>query len=600
MIWKSMIGKLWATIIALVTVILLFLALLLMQFFETNTTRQVEEQMKEIASVTVRTLERTGDDAAARSTISNLVDVYDAGGALVSGNRFWSTHKKDGQPDLGQNFFMDDPILRQAVKEHQEVVRRGHFKEAGAEGGSGEMLIVGLPYRTESGEEGAVFVYQSLRVIQNMTEQSRNIIYIGVLIAIILTTFFAFFLSTRIGAPLRRMRSAALQVSQGNFDVNVPVITRDEVGELAIAFNKMRRELKISMTALKQEKEQLSGVMNNMADGVLMLDRQGHVVVANPPADRFLRSWNYEHDGAASPGQSAPEALSALFQEASESGNQQIKEISVQGRFWVVILTPLYDEQVIRGAVAVLRDMTEERHIDDMKQGFVANVSHELRTPVAMMQGYSEAIIDDIAQTDQEKKDMAQIILDESKRMGRLVNELLDLAKLEAGHFQLDKKDVPLAAFFRHTVNKFASLAREMDVRLTIDTDVDQEARFELDPDRIEQVMTNLIDNAIRHTKKGGRVAVTVRTESGNVLVTVRDTGTGIAKKDLPFVFERFYKEDKARTRGKAGTGLGLAIAKHIVQAHNGEIGVHSKKGEGTTFWFMLPNRPETDNAAAH
>jgi two-component system sensor histidine kinase ResE len=258
-------------------------------------------------------------------------------------------------------------------------------------------------------------------------------------------------------------------------------------------------------------------------------------------------------------------------------------------------MKPLYDQNKIRGAVAVLRDMTEERHNDQMIKSFVANVSHELRTPISMMQGYSEAIIDDIAESAQEKKDMAQIILDESKRMGRLVNELLDLAKLETGHFQLDRRNIELGDFFRHVVTKFSNLVNDAGIRLQANIDLVDGKTFLLDPDRVEQVMTNLIDNAIRHTRKDGVVAVEARFEDELLHIFVRDSGVGIAQEDIPFVFERFYKADKARTRGKAGTGLGLAIAKHIVEAHGGEISVNSIKGEGTTFQFTLSQDKASD-----
>lgn len=590
MIWRSIIGKLWATIIALVTIVLLFLTILLLQLFENNNIRQAEWQLGKIGNKIVQIVERSNGSDAAMSSVSDIVDVYSAGSTVIFGDRNWISPAKNGLPNLDRRFLESDTVLKKALAGNQRVTEQGSFTvKIDGHAANERMMIVGIPLHTNSGTRGAVYVFQPLQVAQNTMNQSNKLIFIGVGIAIILTTFFAFFLSTRIGAPLRRMRTAALQVALGNFDMNIPVITRDEVGELAVAFNQMRKKLKTNLTALSQEKEQLSGIVNNMADGVLMLDDQGRILTSNPPANHFLRSWNFEHGSAPQNSIQAPSVLTDLFQEVASEGRQKIREIGSQGYFWVVIMTPLYDQDKVRGTVVVLRDMTEERHIDQMKKGFVANVSHELRTPIAMMQGYSEAIIDDIAQTEQEKKDMAQIILDESKRMGRLVSELLDLVKLEAGHFQLDKKDVSLAGFFRHTIYKFSNLAKDAGIALSMDTNISEDIRFELDPDRIEQVMTNLIDNAVRHTQKNGSVDVGVNLEDHQVRVSVRDTGTGISKTDLPFVFERFYKEDKARTRGTSGTGLGLAIAKHIIEAHGGEISVNSKKGEGTTFRFTLP-----------
>ncbi|KHF30599.1 Sensor protein SrrB [Anoxybacillus sp. BCO1] len=195
-----------------------------------------------------------------------------------------------------------------------------------------------------------------------------------------------------------------------------------------------------------------------------------------------------------------------------------------------------------------------------MRKDFIANVSHELRTPIAMLQGYSEAIVDDIAATDEEKKELAKVIYDESLRMGRLVNDLLDLARMEAGHLTLHEEQVPLRPYIERIIHKFQALAKEKGVRLLVE--MNDELIVSFDPDRIEQVLTNLIDNALRHTDNGGEVRVIVDTGEEVVRISVQDSGSGIAEEDLPFVFERFYKADKARTRGRSGTGLGLAIAK--------------------------------------
>lgn len=201
-------------------------------------------------------------------------------------------------------------------------------------------------------------------------------------------------------------------------------------------------------------------------------------------------------------------------------------------------------------------------------------------------------IIDDMATSEEEMKEIVKIIYDESKRMNRLVNELLDIARMEAGHIQLDKQKTDIHALANKVYKKFQGLAKEAEVELSITTTGTEPIQF-LDPDRIEQVMTNLIHNAIRHTDKDGTVRITVEAKKEGTKVSVKDDGTGIPEEDLPYVFERFYKADKARTRSNGGTGLGLAIAKNIVEAHGGEISVHSKLGEGALFRFFLPATKE-------
>jgi two-component system sensor histidine kinase ResE len=225
-----------------------------------------------------------------------------------------------------------------------------------------------------------------------------------------------------------------------------------------------------------------------------------------------------------------------------------------------------------------------------MRRDFIANVSHELRTPISMLQGYSEAIVDDIAESQEEKREMAKVIYDESLRMGRLVNELLDLARMEAGHIQLSIENVNLPSFMNRIIHKFQGLAKDNGIILNLEFQSEMDS-FPFDPDRIEQVLTNLIDNAIRHTPNGGFVTLKVTLVEKGLQVEVEDSGSGIPEEDLPFVFERFYKADKARTRGRAGTGLGLAIAKNIIDAHHGRISVQSKIDHGTTFAFTLPRK---------
>src|SRR5699024_7956480 len=286
-----------------------------------------------------------------------------------------------------------------------------------------------------------------------------------------------------------------------------------------------------------------------------------------------------------------PDELNKVLQQVILEEKELIQELQLQGRNWVMIMTPLYDQSYIRGAVAVIRDMTEERQLDKLRKDFISNVSHELRTPIALMQGYSEAIVDDIAESPAEKNELAQIILEESLRMSRLVNELLDIGRMEAGYMELNLEEIDIQTFMERIHKKFIGMADENDIELTFTNEIERDIVC-LDPDRMEQVLTNLIDNALGHTGKDGAVHVTIRSLQDKLHIEVEDNGSGIKEEDLSFIFERFYKADKSRTRtDKKGTGLGLAITKHIVQAHDGIISVKSKINEGTTFSINLPQK---------
>ncbi|WP_088102276.1 ATP-binding protein [Halalkalibacter urbisdiaboli] len=590
MLWSSVVGKLWVTILLLVSVVLTILMVMLLQSFERFHVEEAESKLINQATMIAAIFEGHDDQNNAINTISRYGTSLDTHAiVLVEGEKIWSSDASETL-QVPLNLFLQDPVLSEVFAGEQVVATEGDFPFiGGGEEVHSEIMVVGVPLQPDRLENSAVFIYQSLSAIEETSQETRRIVYFSAAIALVLTTVFAFFLSSRVTAPLRKMRQVALEVAQGKFNTKVPILTHDEIGQLAIAFNRMGRELNRNINALNQEKEQLSRILVSMADGVITLDRKGEVIVTNPPAERFFQSWYYEQGMTEQATQTLPKDIQKLFEQVVMFEREQMTEIDVQGRSWAVLMTPLYDHNYVRGAVAVIRDMTEERRHDKLRKDFIANVSHELRTPISMLQGYSEAIVDDIAGSDEEKKELASIIYDESLRMGRLVNELLDLARMEAGHIELNKELVDIHTFSARIIRKFQGYAKEQGVELAYDLQIDHHI-LNIDPDRIEQVLTNLLHNAIRHTSEKGTVRLVISPYEEGVRFEIIDNGSGIPEEDLPYVFERFYKADKARTRDRGGTGLGLAIAKNIVEAHKGTISVHSKINEGTTFSFFLPH----------
>lgn len=589
---RSVVGKLWFTIIFLVAFILFILTVMLLEFFENNTIMETKNDLTHQAEKIAKVLENhPGEQFPLGLEISwEIIDEVTNVVIIKNDQEVYFSPNSEKSVKLSVPDIRNDVELSTVFEENRTVEKVSKLSSYGSDKDSAKYSIIGVPLHMDESQNGAVFIYQSLEVVEETTHSTTNFILLVAGVAIILTTIFAFFLSTRITAPLRKMREAAFEVARGKFDTKVPILTHDEIGELATAFNQMGRQLKFNMNALSQEKEQLASILSSMADGVITFNRDGTILITNPPADRFLQYWYYEKGGPGTTSEEIPTEAMELFQRAVDTEKEQVGEISLQGRHWVILVSPLYSNRFIRGAVAVLRDMTEERVLEKMRKDFIANVSHELRTPISMLQGYSEAIVDDIAESQEEKKEMAKVIYDESLRMGRLVNELLDLARMEAGHIQLTLDEVNLHSFMNRIVHKFQGLARDNEIHLSADLENDiPDILF--DPDRIEQVLTNLIDNAIRHTPQGGSVSLLVKKDDFGFKVEVSDSGSGIPEEDLPFVFERFYKADKARTRGRAGTGLGLAIAKNIIDAHRGHISVQSKIGQGTTFTFLLPRK---------
>lgn len=582
--WNSVVGKLWATILLLMFVVLFVLSILIMQFFQSYVVEDVKKSLIDTASQIAKTLEEHDEFSFALEVAWEILDENTHAIIITDENHIYHSNPED-KKIFDINYFKSDKTLSQVFSIDDSVTKEIEFTQSDEKLNQG--LMIGVPihlvYKT-----GAVFIYQSLDVMDNAIEATSDIILWSAGIAFILTSAFAFFLSTRVTAPLRKMRESAAEVAKGRFDVKVPILTHDEIGELAKTFNKMREQLEVNMNALKREKEQLSSILRSMADGVITINKQGEILVTNPPADEFLSAWTDSQDNKGK--KEIPPEFIDLLNESIKTGKDQSGEMNFGDRYWSFIVSPQFDEQSIRGAVVVIRDMTEERKLEKMRKDFVANVSHELRTPVAMLQGYSEALIDDIAGNEEERKEIIKIINEESLRMGRLVNELLDLARLESGSMSLTFDDVQLNSYIERIGRKFFGLAKENNVHLEVQVNTDKDI-YRFDPDRIEQVLTNLIDNAIRHTPEEGLVELKVTSGQNGLILEIKDNGSGIPSEDLPFVFERFYKADKARTRGSSGTGLGLAIAKNIIDAHKGTISVWSELGKGTVFTINLPEQ---------
>lgn len=584
-LFRSVVGKLWMTIIALFAFVLTIFSLLILQSIDGYYLNKQTEELHALAERLSAVLDQEADKQRLVGLASELSSVYRTGLLVMDQNARLVTQSPQSPalPEIKPEQLLEHPELpiREALAgQRPKPTQLVFHTDASDPSNRSQILVVTMPVALAADQPGAIVMYQALEDFNGTVAEVRKLIFVVGVLSFISTTVFAFFLSSRISYPLRKMKQTAHRIAEGDFHAAIPIITNDEIGELASSFNTMASRLDELVHELSREKEQLSSVLRSMVDGVIMIDAQGQIVVTNPPADQFLRDWEYEQNQETSP-------IFPLYQRVLENAQEVTEDIALQGRIWSVVVAPLYEKEQIRGAVAVLRDMTKERKLDKLRKDFVANVSHELRTPLSMLQGYSEAIVDGIAATPEEHKELAKIIYDESVRMTKLVNELLDLARMEAGHLELHKEQVVLRPYFERIQRKFINIARERSIALELEMETPlAEACF--DPDRMEQVLTNLIDNALRHTPAAGSVKLRVR--GAGPIIEVSDTGSGIPAEDLPFVFERFYKADKARTRGRSGTGLGLGIAKNIVEAHGGTITVHSKPGEGTTFTIKLPS----------
>ena len=410
---------------------------------------------------------------------------------------------------------------------------------------------------------------------------------LGLMAAWVIGTVF----SRRLTRPLDALSRAAAQLSAGDLRSRAPVAGVDELGRLGETFNTMASRLGETIQAISTERTRVEAMIAAMTDAVVGTDRAESVLLLNRAAEDLLGVSRRHALGRRAGDVFVAPRLAGMLHEATAFGRVTAEELppgSAGDRVVEAHCAPIQAEDgSVTGAVAVLRDVTELRQTERLRRELTANVSHELRTPLTSIKGFAETLLDGAMQDEATCRRFLTIMNGETDRLVKLVDDLLDLSLLESKRVTLELKPVDVSVLVAHTVDKLKPLAQTQ--HLTLRQSAPPGIVIPADADRLEQVLTNLVDNALKYTPEGGQVEVRVATANGEVEVLVNDSGRGIRAEDLPRVFERFYRADRSRTRGSGGTGLGLAIAKHIVEAHGGRISVSSRANEGTTFKVTLP-----------
>ncbi len=408
----------------------------------------------------------------------------------------------------------------------------------------------------------------------------------AVLILLILALVFSAFLAKRTSQPIRAIAEAAARFGAGERGVRMPVHGKDEIGYLGTVLNQMASRLEDQMESLASERQRLDAILNGMGEGVMVLDPNGTITLLNPALRNQLDLVGEVIGKPLVEVCRHPDLLQA-YNEHRKTGGEVLDEISLTGSrttlstHWV----PLYDNQ---GTVAVFHDISDMKRTEAIRRDFVANVSHELRTPVAVIKGYAETLLDGALDDLPERgRHFISIIASHTERLTNLINDILTLSRLESNqtNLKLDPLDLSLTVRNATTLLKEHALGKGIDLSIQCP---EQLPKIMADHGQLEQVILNLVDNAIKYTPDGGTVTVTTAEKDGNLLLSVKDTGMGIPHKDLPRIFERFYRVDEARSREQGGTGLGLAIVKHIVHLHGGKITVDSEAGRGSCFTVSL------------
>lgn len=422
----------------------------------------------------------------------------------------------------------------------------------------------------------------------------------GFLFAAIFVAVSVFRIAKGMTRPLTRITEVARSIAAARYGTLVDVSGYAEIATLAQAINAMSRSLEENVRRIRENEKRLSDVLANMTSGVFLLDRHGVVTFANRAALSILQLNIEEVIGFGHVQALKHYELSKWIDHAEDSHEPLRQELMLYFPVERVIdlqLVPLFNESNrYDGLLVMLHDISEIRRLERIRSEFVANASHELKTPITSIQGFAETLLDGAVENPHEARAFAEIIYRESERLQRLIQDILDLSKIEQRRVPFEYRDVQLATLIADVFLQVEKSRQEKSI--AIRAYVDDDLTLETDYDRLKQILLNLVINGIQYTPSGGYVAVYaeyVGPSKDEVLIWVEDNGIGIPKKDLTRVFERFYRVDKARSRNSGGTGLGLAIVKHLVEMMEGTIAVESVEGQGTTFYVRLPReRPHS------
>jgi two-component system phosphate regulon sensor histidine kinase PhoR len=447
------------------------------------------------------------------------------------------------------------------------------------------LLYLAVP--VDGGAGGVVRLAMELSDLETAVASLRRELLVASAVGLAAAVGLSYALSWLALRPIREMRDVLASVLRGDYRTRMPRGS-DELGEIASAINELAEQLRERLQEVTSEKEQLQAVLNGMVEGVLVTDAEGRILLANDPHREF-----YAARGEVI-GRSVLEAmrdaeLDEVMAEAARTDDAVSRQVSVgraRDRVLRVHAVRFPSGSGPRtGSVAVFHDVSELTRLENVRRDFVANASHELRTPLAAIRGFAETILNSESLSASEQRSYIEIIDRHSRRLGNLVGDLLELSKIESREANLEFASVDVEALARTLVADSGDRFSALELQLSSEGPVQAWA----DPQAVEQVLSNLLDNAVKYTEPGGRICLSIQGADDRVLVRVSDTGIGIPPRDLGRIFERFYRVDKARSRALGGTGLGLSIVRHLVESLGGEIRVESVLGEGTTFTFSLP-----------
>lgn len=584
--------RLLFALLSLILVVLVALGLLLGQLFKSYYLNTFDARLQKETEMAASYIEGNGGIGSITiESINELGDILDV--------RVTATDSKG-------RILMDSSVKSETSQSrHQEIIvevlKKKSVYESGWEVAGGFNLhYYWQPVMINGEKEGYIFLSTKLAEFQKAYQQIWWILAVSLGLSLFLIILLGSRITARYTKPIESATQVAIELTKGNYRARTYEDQEDETGMLSKSINVLARNLQEMVKSQEMQQDRLGALIENMGSGLILIDSRGYINLVNRPykevfnvnPSEYLYKLYYEvieHKGIT-------EVVEEIFMTEQKVKKQLIIPVNIERRYFEVYGVPIIgtnDEW--KGILLVFHDITELKKLEQMRKDFVANVSHELKTPITSIKGFSETLLDGAMENKQTLNDFLNIILKESDRLQSLIQELLDLSKIEKQGFSLSIQQLDLADVLEDVVAIMKGKAAEKEIVLEFKRE-DKPVYIEGDVHRLKQVFINIISNAISYTPNQGVVYISSADSDRTVLTEIRDTGIGIEAGEIPRIFERFYRVDKARSRNSGGTGLGLAIVKHLVEAHKGTISVKSEVGKGTAFIIELPkNNIEKD-----
>ena len=589
---KSIKAKLIAMYLGLVMIVMIVCGSFILISLQDIELKRAEEQMRlyteKIKEQVVLTCEETGfQDGLIQFTQSGSSSSQLQGNIInTDGKTIASTVGSKGIQEEYKNSVIISALSGTAS-----------FSKKSAVSENGDIYIeYAEPVLISGSVKYVIFTRMDASSIYESIDQTRRTLVLSVAIAFVMAIVMGYFFANTITGPILTLTTKAKELAKGKLDQTVRVNSDDEIGQLSESFNFMATELSNTLSEMRKEKNKLEIILHNMTDGVISFDKSGELTHFNSAAMELLGVEKPESDLKSFINHY--DITSGVYIDMVDSKTSKKINFWVGEKYINATFSPyLSEKDIFAGVVVVLQDNTEMKRLDDMRKEFVANVSHELRTPLTTVKSYAETLLDGALDDRETAEEFLGIINNEADRMSFLVRDLLQLSRFDNNQIELSLSRINVDSFIAENVKASRILAENKKQDL-IFTPIGRDVFIMADRGRITQVINNVITNAIKYSPEGSTVKVWAEEEKDRVNIMVEDNGIGISKNDLPRIFERFYRVDKARSRAMGGTGLGLAIAKEIMERHGGSISVESEVLKGTKMTLSFLKNPEKNNSS--